>query len=125
MTLAQWLAIVGLAMTFVGALWAASDLRPGEWSLRPDVMSARRHAIDVVDNARRRGYVSPPWPQHAVDEAMRKADIERRADLEKLAAEEVRAQLNDGSGKYRAARNGLFLVAVGSLLQMLAVFLVK
>jgi len=56
---------------------------------------------------------------------MRKADIERRADLEKLAAEEVRAQLNDGSGKYRAARNGLFLVAVGSLLQMLAVFLVK
>lgn len=113
--------VLGLVMTLAGAVGAATDLRPRPMALVPEMKEGRMHRIRIVDEARRKGYVSPPYEPEAVEAAMREADRELNEDLERERALIAKAERGQQSGNYVAARNGMLLIALGSVVQILGV----
>ncbi|WP_162802233.1 hypothetical protein [Ornithinimicrobium murale] len=118
---AQWITVAGLVMTVLGAVIAANDLKVLPFALLPEVKAAQRHRIAVVDSSRRKGYVSPPYTQEQVSQALQLADDALADDLAEVQEDENRALRDVSGSRYMAARNGLLLVAVGSVAQILGV----
>ena len=121
--MATVLVMMGLLLSFAGAVATATALVPRKFLSDPKVQAVRRDTLEISRKARKRGYEAPPYTAELVAEKHAEADKLYAEESAALENEIIKAGYMDNRRQERRTLWGILLVALGSVLQGAAALL--
>jgi hypothetical protein len=94
-----------------------------DWLSYPDVQAARQDSLAIQLNARKMGYVAPPYPPAEVEAAIRAAEDWHREAQATLRRDITLAGRRDERRKQTFTIWGLMMIGGSTVLQAIATFL--
>lgn len=95
------------------------------WASRSDVQAAQEDTIQMIYDVTRKSYRVPPYTPDERDAAIAEATARRDEELTQLRDKFSAAETEDEHRRRRALAGSLVLVAIGSLLQAVAILIAK
>ena len=119
MTVSDAFTLLGFLLIVVGTLATATILLAPEWLAQPENQAGHRDVLATEHLARKNGYVSPPYPQATVDQAIADADAWYDEASTRLEQKILAARRTHEGRQQQFALIGVLLIGLGSGIQTL------